>query len=439
MGPTYLCKGIIIVGLILVWFAIFFNSAIAIISAFAVLLVVQWRLFSFQQSTKQVLAGIVCHRAVPAKYIRVGSSVEVRLSVLISVPGGFQAVVKELVSPTMVIRKGDLEYCVTGDRTEQVELAYTATPMVHGTRSFPGLFVRLSDRFFHDELNLQNDHFNGPVLKVYPTGSYKLGVEPYEYGEEEIERIRNLSGLQISGIREYEPGEDTKNIDWKMTAKYDKPMVREYMGLGGTSPLIILDLPEQVENAVPIDFHSMVQSVSGAVREAWKKYRKTSLVLISGPNILTASGHGGGIEQAISVLYTSAFPFKRPQTYYRFQTKGALRSLNGEISRMVGVARDNQDTHDYLAKIGSIVSSSQKDPSGVPPFHGEISRLLRMWPHETVIIFTLYIGDMSHIRFLIEQVHHDHGTVQLHVPADSGVPDFMRLCMLSGADKVKVF
>lgn len=439
MGPTYLSKGIIIAGLILVWFAFFFNSSVAMVSVVALLLVIQWRLFSFQQNTKRVLAGVVCHREVPVKYIRVGSSVEVRLSVLISVPGGFQAVLKELVSPGMVIQKGDLECCITGVKTGQVELAYVATSMVHGTQIFPGLAIQLADGFFSDEIILLDDHFSGPELKVYPSGSYELDLGPGEYGEHEIERIRAVSGVELSSFREYAPGDDPKHIDWKMTAKYDKPVVREYTGLGGTNPLIILDLPEQGEDAMPVHFHTMVRAVTGAVEESWKKHRKTSLVLISGPNIINTPEPLGGVEQVLSILNTRAYPLKRPQTYYRFQSKSALRSLNGEISRMMKVTGDNHDTQEYLSKICSIVSSSQKDPSGIPAFHGEISRILRMWPHETVIIFTLYTGDMSHITYLIEQVHHDHGTVQLHVPTSSGGPGFVRMCMLSGADTVKVF
>lgn len=439
MGPTHLSKGIIIAGLILAWFAFFFNSAIAMVSAFALLLVVLWRLNSFQANTKRVLAGIVCHRDVPAKIVRAGSPVDVRLSVRISVPGGFKAELRELVSPGMVIQKGELEYCVTGERTGQVELAYTAVPMVHGTRSFPGLAIRFTDWFFSDEYRLRNERFNGPVLKAYPSGNYELNMEPHEYGEQEIEHMRAVSGMELRGFRDYVPGDTPKQIDWKMTAKYDKTIVREYMSIGGTSPLIILDLPEQVEVAIPAFFHAMVRAVSGAVEQSWKKYQKASLVLISGPNIIKIQEPGSGAESQLSILNSSAHPVKRPQTYYRFRTTGSLRAINNEIVRVKNMTRDNPGTQEYLNSLGSIFTSFKKDLSAVPAFQGEISRLLAMWPHETVIIFTLYSGDMSHIRYLVEQVHNDHGTVQLHVPADSGVPGFMQRCTQSGADMVKVF
>jgi len=439
MGPTYLIKGIIIVGVILLWFAFFFNSAIAMVSALALLLVVLWRLFSFQQNMKQVLAGIVCHREVPVQFVRVGSLVGVRLSIRISVPGGFEAALREHVCPGIVVQNGDLDYYIKGEGTAQVELAYSVVPMVHGTFSFPGISVRFTDRFFSDEIDLQKDPFNGPVLKVYPYGNYELGLESHEYGEQEIERIRSISGVELSGFRVYVPGDDMKHIDWKMTAKYDKPVVREYTGLGGTTPLIILDLPEKVENAIPIHFHAMVSAVSGAAEESWKKNRKSSLVLISGPNIIKTPEPGGGIEQSLALLNTMAHPVKRPQTYYRFQTKGVLRVMKGEIDKAMGMTRDNNDIQVYLGKIGSIVSISQKDLSGVPLFHGEISRILRMWPHKRVVIFSLCSGDMSHIPYLIDLVHNEHGTVQLHVPADSGVQAMMRMYLQSGVDTVKVF
>jgi uncharacterized protein (DUF58 family) len=438
MVPTHLSKGIMIVGLILVWFALFFNSTIAMISAIAILLVILWRLSSFQQNTKQVLAGIVCHRDVQANFIRVGSSVEVRLSIRISLPGCFLGVVREKVSHGMVIQKGNLEFSITGEKTEQFELVYTAAPMVHGILSFPGLVIRVTDRFFSDEIQLLNDHFNGPELKVFPSGNYEISLESYEYGEQEIERIRARSGVELSGFRHYVPGDDMKHIDWKMTAKHGKPVVRQYTGLGGTNPLIILDLPEQVENAMPVHFHTMVRAVSGAIEESWKKYRKSSFVLISGPNIIDSSRPGDGVEPSLAILNASAYPLKRARTYYRFLTNGALRAISSEISR-VRVTNSNLNAQEFLENIGSVITSFQKDPVAVPAFHGEISQLLKMWPHDTVIIFTLCSGDMSHIGYLIEQVHYDNGTVHLHVPANTGVPGFMRNCIHYGADMVKVF
>ena len=62
-----------------------------------------------------------------------------------------------------------------------------------------------------------------------------------------------------------------------------------------------------------------------------------------------------------------------------------------------------------------------------------------MWLHKRVVIFSLCSGDMSHIRYLIDLVHNEHGTVQLHVPADSGVQAMMRMYLQSGVDTVKVF
>jgi uncharacterized protein (DUF58 family) len=439
MVPTHLSKGIIIVGIILAWFALFFNSAIAMISAIATLLVILLRLYSFQNNTKQVIEGIVCHREVQANFIRVGSSVEVRLSIGISVPGCFRVVLREKVSPGMVIQKGDLEFSVTGEKTEQFELIYIAAPMVHGILSFPGLAIWITDSFFSDEIPLQNDHFNGPFLKVFPSGNYELSLESYEYGEQEIERIRARSGIELSGFRQYVPGDDMKHIDWKMTAKYGKPVVRQYTGIGGTNPLIILDLPEQVENAMPVHFQTMVRAVSGAIEESWKKYRKSSFVLISGPNIIESSRPGGGVEQSLAILNASAYPLKRARTYYRFQTKGALRAINGEILKVRCVANNNLDAQEYLENIGSIISSFQQDPQGVPAFHREIAQLHKMWPHDTVIIFSLCSGDISHIGYIIEQVHYDNGTVQLHVPSNSVTPGFMRICLHDGVDMVRVF
>jgi len=439
MLPTHLSKGIIILAIILVWFGIFFNSSIAMISAIALLLVIQWRLFSFHQNTKKVLSSIICHREVPLKFVRVGSLVEVELSLRISVPAGLHVVLQEKISPGVVVQKGNLEYYISGVRNEPVRITYIVTPLVHGSLAFPGLSIRLADQYFSDEISLLNDLFNGPILKVYPFSNYRLNLDSYESGEQEIERIRAISGMELSGFRECAPGDEMKHIDWKMTAKFDKTIVRQYKSLGDSNPLVILDLPEQIEYSMPVHFNTMVQAVSGTLEESWKKYRKTSLVLISGPNIIKMPEIESGIEQSLSILNTYAIPLKRPQNYYRFQTKGTIHSINKEISRIMGLTKEHQDIHNFLKCLYSAISAFQKDPQSVPTFQEEVSQVLRMWPHETVIIFTLFSGDMSHIRYLIEQVHYDHGTVQLHVPEKSGVPGFIKMCMQSGSDSVKVF
>jgi len=35
-------------------------------------------------------------------------------------------------------------------------------------------------------------------------------------------------GIEFAGIREYVPGDDIRSIDWKVTARYNRPFIREY-------------------------------------------------------------------------------------------------------------------------------------------------------------------------------------------------------------------
>lgn len=36
------------------------------------------------------------------------------------------------------------------------------------------------------------------------------------------------SGLELTDLREYQPGDDLRAIDWKVTARYARPYVREF-------------------------------------------------------------------------------------------------------------------------------------------------------------------------------------------------------------------
>ena len=53
--------------------------------------------------------------------------------------------------------------------------------------------------------------------------------------------LRKGQGIDLLGIREYQPGEDARYLDWKATARLDKPMVREHAREGERQVVILLD------------------------------------------------------------------------------------------------------------------------------------------------------------------------------------------------------
>ena len=49
-------------------------------------------------------------------------------------------------------------------------------------------------------------------------------------------------GLEFSEIREYRPGDDVRTIDWKVTARFDSPYVKEFIEERNTHVYVMLDM-----------------------------------------------------------------------------------------------------------------------------------------------------------------------------------------------------
>src|SRR6188768_19531 len=55
------------------------------------------------------------------------------------------------------------------------------------------------------------------------------------------------SGVDLAGLREYQPGDDTRYIDWNVTARTDTPYVREYHEERELTAWFLLDVSPSVD------------------------------------------------------------------------------------------------------------------------------------------------------------------------------------------------
>jgi hypothetical protein len=410
------------------------------VCAAALVLTVQWRFFLFQKKISAVLSGIECQRRVSNTLVRQGTVIDVTVTTRVSFPPDFSGVIRDQVPVGMVLRDKDPEVRIPNGSSPGSEtvLHYQVTSVLHGSFVFPGLDMSLEDLFFSDRLELRSKTFSGPVVRVYPLENFESPVVSRELGEQEIERIRVISGFGIREFRDYVPGDDPKKIDWKLTAKFDKLIVREYEGSGANVSLLFADLPEQGDLESGEHFQKMVKAITGAVELSVREYHTVSLILISGPNVIMTQKHAHDLQEVMQILHNNVVPVTRVHSYYRYSTVGAFRSFLGEISRQSSVTHGQPAENDYLTRLAAITAPVLQNTE-ILSFQGEISRILRMAPHKEALVFSLGTGDISHIKFLIEEVHKEHGKVHLQVPAIKGSPATARQYLQTGADSVRVF
>lgn len=70
-------------------------------------------------------------------------------------------------------------------------------------------------------------------------------------------------GVEFSGVREYEPGlDDVRSIDWNVTARMNRPFVKEYEVERELSVFIALDISRSMQTGRPPRLHTACEAAS---------------------------------------------------------------------------------------------------------------------------------------------------------------------------------
>lgn len=95
--------------------------------------------------------------------------------------------------------------------------------------------VCIQSAIMYDVLNLSKKARKADiekVIEIYPEdGKVEIDVQALSEGsgdDAEVQYKKGTDVSDISGIRQYEPGDSLQSVHWKMTARYDEWMVKEY-------------------------------------------------------------------------------------------------------------------------------------------------------------------------------------------------------------------
>ena len=241
-----------------------------------------------------------------------------------------------------------------------------------------------------------SDPFRGPETDVHPRAAYERSRPRIEFGEEEKDAPSVYRGSGIRSIREYLSGDDLRSIDWKMTAKYDRMFIREYTAAENLPPLIVLDLPDR-SFPVPDELLArLVNSVTGETLTAIRNHGSVSLLVISGINVIDTILEETDLQRCSTLLRTSAHPHFRLHHAYRWKDRAGMRGF----IRKNGVEAPwpkKDETGQFFDRIARIYRKSLASPS-TPVFSTQVRRLLHSVQLEEIILYSLFEGDLSHIR-----------------------------------------
>lgn len=264
-----------------------------------------------------------------------------------------------------------------------VEVKYELKSRGVGSHKFGRFLLRVGDPFgfFHTTLEISDVDTN--VIRVMPLIPKISLEEIFARGyrlELGVKKIPH-TGLskEFRDIREYVPGDETRRIDWKATAKLSKLMIREYELERKNHIVMILDLSKnmfigELGNR-KIDYAS--RTISYIINYAISTKDNVGLIILSGYGVDTIPVAMASETLLRNVLRKmSEIPVYPPVDEYK---EWEMRDLGEAISKL-GL-RD---------KTLFIVISDLEGP-GVIEKIVNLSRILRGLRHEVVIVSPLTV------------------------------------------------
>ena len=406
-------RGIIAALLVFLLIALFLDDPCFFAGAMSVILFLVIRYLIFFRNVKLVAASAQIVRRTDKPNIRQGLSVTVTTNISLEIPASMSASYEEDVVPGMNIDQGEISSGLLKYGSHTVALSYKVIPFIHGNIEFPGGSLIISDPFFIMRIPVSGSSYRGPVLKVYPYRLLEQSHKRSEFGGREIEQLRPIKGSGIRMYREYVAGDDVRNVDWKLSAKQDSLVVREYTGLESMIPLVIVDLPDKEQEFDREAYNKMVSAVSAFIERALKEKVGLSLLIISGPNMIDAILEERNRARYMNVIREILHPQFRLHHMYRMARKSHIRD---RIQMMKEHFTDDATTTDeHSIKMIQILQKHLLT-IGTSHFSSKITRTISQLNLEDIYLYSLCDGDLSHIQEIALQARRLHMRFRIRTP-----------------------
>jgi uncharacterized protein (DUF58 family) len=406
--------------IIIAAFLLLFSSAIILdkpgllATSLSIWVFLIWRYFIFFSRVKLVVGSIHTRRIIQKSLIRQGIVCIVTANITLEIEEGIRVLYTENIPVGTYVADGDVQTPTLSSGLHEYTLIYRITPIIHGNITFSGGVITVCDPFFETKMLLVKDPFKGPTLHVQPSPFIERNILKSQFGGIETNLIRIQHGYSVKMYRKYFPDDDIRNIDWKQSAKYDTLYVREYTSLDNNPPLIIIDLPDQDQEYDEKNHLTLVQAVSTRIENALKSGSKISLLIISGPNIISSLSDENDLNRYMTIIREWLHPHIRLHHLYR--TKPRIEIRNELKNLQIQTKNDSESATSRHRSILIDIYKRHLLESGVNKFSSHISRILLSIKPDEITLFSLCNGDISHIREIAHQARFDQINFHIHTP-----------------------
>jgi uncharacterized protein (DUF58 family) len=393
-------QGLCLLGLLLLSFAIVLDDMAILLAGGVLAFSMLGQYLIFDSNVRAIAGSVEIQRSLNRNPVRRGTAVHVTAQITITVPPHMQAEISDLIPSQVSLAGGTTTITARADPAPRTcSLDYQIVPMVHGLQPFSGMSIRIRNLFFEKTLELTNETYRQPVLSVMPSGMFAPAPLDYPDGSRENRKVSVWSGSDVHSLRDYATGDDLRHVDWKMTAKYDRIVIRKYSSLLSHPPLIIVDLPWNNADYPEKEFGRMIAEVSSMAGHTIENFQNVTVLLISGPNVIHLIREERNIARCIAELREWMHPAERTVHFYRMPDRADLRSC---VRRIEDTRPDasNAPTGKFLSNLQDRYLSILQYHRN-PAFSGQVMRTLARIPISEAYLFSLGCGDTSHLRHVV--------------------------------------
>lgn len=175
--------------------------------------------------------------------IYVGDEIEMKVKIENNLRRSLILEVQDILPPMVEVIEGSNHKVMKFDKNEEKELTYTLKCPVTGNIELGPIRVKYVDplNFFSEEEN----YGEKVILRILPRAQemQRVDINP-SYTKHWLGDIKSRSigvGSDFFSLREYHPGDEIRDINWKATARHFDPFTNEYEGEKSGDVILVVD------------------------------------------------------------------------------------------------------------------------------------------------------------------------------------------------------
>ncbi len=376
MRPTPLTGIFLFCVLASVSYAYLMSAAEALAGGVAILAVLFFRAYYFQNAVRSVIEGLQVVRKADRVILRQGAEVHISASLSFPTQTELDIEAEDLIPDSARAVSGSVTYA--GEQA-----VYTLQIPALGRSRFGGVQISCRDLFYTSSIRVTKGT-SEPELYTYPTGIAATLNEASgsRWSTVEKDRMAIIAGTDVMMFRPYRMGDSFRNIDWKLTAKHGEVFVRQYTDATGDNPIILVDLPEE---GCETEETICLTGAATALIDKANSEGDGMVVFICGGNLLNIED--ARQDREIYEMLQQAGHVQRSESQFRLRHPG---SMQGEVLKM------NGEWTPFSEAVKDILTRHMKRyPTSYEK--AMINLLATSDQAQSVHIVTLGRGDLSHL------------------------------------------